>query len=194
MRIYLLLGHPDRDSFNGAIADRYEAAARLVGHEVRRHNLGEMQFDPILWHGYRREQKLEPDLRAAQDNIRWAEHWVIVYPVWWGAAPALLKGFIDRTLTAEFAYRHHARDPLSDGLLAGRSARLIATADAPSLWLWVMYRNSDVSALKQATLRFCGLKPVRVTRIGHVRYLDGPARETELRRVAAIAAQENPAA
>ncbi len=51
MKIYILLAHPDKDSFNGRLADAYENAAKNKGHEVRRQNLGEMKFDPILWKG-----------------------------------------------------------------------------------------------------------------------------------------------
>lgn len=57
----------------------------------------------MLWTGYREVQALEPDLVAAQENIRWYERWAIFYPVWWGSVPALLKGFFDRVLYADFA-------------------------------------------------------------------------------------------
>lgn len=98
MKIYLLLAHPDKNSFNGALTDAYETAALAKGHTVRCQNLGDMNFDPILWKGYHTVQELEPDLKEAQNNILWCEHWVIIYPIWWGSLPALFKGFIDRTL------------------------------------------------------------------------------------------------
>ena len=169
MRIYLLLSHPDTTSFNGALADAYEAAARAAGHDVRRQNLGEMSFDPILWHGYREIQDLEPDLVTAQENITWCEHWAIIYPIWWGSVPALLKGFFDRALYSGFAYRYHADDPMWDGLLSGRSAQVITTADAPRIWTFLAYRNSDLGTVKYATLRFCGVKPVKVTRFDRLK-------------------------
>ena len=53
MKIYILLAHPDKDSFNGRLADAYEKAAKSRGHKIRRQNLGEMKFDPILWKGYK---------------------------------------------------------------------------------------------------------------------------------------------
>ena len=183
MRIYLLLGHPDRNSFNGALADAYEGAARAAGHEVRRQNLGEMTFDPILWHGYRTIQALEPDLLTAQDNITWCEHWVLIYPIWWGSVPALLKGFFDRALYAGFAYRYHDNDPMWDGLLTGRSAQVITTSDAPRLWTFLAYRNSDLGTVKYATLRFCGVKPVKVTRLDRLKDSTPEERQRYLERI-----------
>ena len=58
--------------------------------------LGDLRFDPVLREGYQQVQALEPDLLQAQANILWAEHLVLVYPIWWGGIPALLKGFFDR--------------------------------------------------------------------------------------------------
>jgi NAD(P)H dehydrogenase (quinone) len=171
MNIYLLLAHPDKDSFNGSIADEYEKAAIAKGHTVRRQNLGDMKFDPILWHGYKQRQELEPDLLQAKENILWCKHWVIVYPIWWGSVPALLKGFLDRALHSGFAYKYHETGPLWDKLLAGRSAQLITTSDAPWWWIWIAYRNSDIGTMKHAVLKFCGISPVKVHRIDSMRMM-----------------------
>ena len=172
MNIYILLAHPDASSLNGALANAYQSAAEQMGHEVRRQNLGEMEFDPILWKGYKQMPGLEPDLRQAQENILWCQHWAIFYPVWWGSVPALFKGFIDRTLYSGFAYKYHDNDPLWDKLLKGRSAHVFTTSDAPWYWIYFQYRNSDINMVKRATLQFCGVNPVKVTRFSRVRWRD----------------------
>lgn len=187
MKLYILLAHPDADSFNGALADAYEASARKNGHEVRRHNLGDMKFDPILWKGHNAIQELEPDLKQAQENILWCEKWVIFYPIWWGSIPALFKGFIDRALYTDFAYRYHDDDPFWDKLLTGRSAHLVTTSDGPKWWLWWQYRNADISAVKRATLEFCGISPVGVTRLDRVKYLTDAQRNQHITKIAALA-------
>ena len=105
MKVYVILAHPDKDSFNGHLADAYCAGACAKGHEVRMQRLGEMRLDPMLWKGLKVIQQLEPDLLEAQQNITWCNRWVIVFPMWWGSLPALFKGFPTRTLHPGFAYK-----------------------------------------------------------------------------------------
>src|SRR3989344_1237493 len=103
IRIFILLGHPDEYSFNCTLADEFQRCAEEAGFEIRRQNLSDMQFDPVLHHGYRLIQELEPDLKAFQENLRWCEHFVIFYPSWWATMPAQLKGVFDRTWLPGFA-------------------------------------------------------------------------------------------
>ena len=129
--IVVLLGHPDARSFCGALAERYTEAARDAGHSVHLFRLGELDFDPVLRQGYRLHQPLEPDLQRIADSIRAADHLVLVYPVWWGGMPALLKGLIDRIFLPGFAFRYREGFALWDKLLGQASAHVIQTLDTP---------------------------------------------------------------
>ncbi|MCK6489474.1 MAG: NAD(P)H-dependent oxidoreductase [Planctomycetes bacterium] len=172
-RILVLLGHPTAASWCGDLAAAYARGAQAEGHEVRRLDLGALRFDPILRQA---GQALEPDLQAAQESLRWCSHLVLVTPIWWGTVPALLKGFFDRTLLPGFAYQYRKGSPWWDRLLAGRSARLVLTGDAPTWWQRWMLGDPAERSLRLATLRFCGFAPVRSTCIGQVRSLDAAAR------------------
>lgn len=169
-RILIILGHPDLESLNAATANTYEDAAEQAGHEVKRINLAELHFDPVLHKGYKVIQKLEPDLKEAQKLILWAEHLVFVYPMWWGSMPALMKGFIDRTFHPRFAFKFNSPESyLWDKLLKGRSARLIITTDGPPAAIKLLFSNPAVRAMKEMTLEFCGIQPVGVTMLGPVK-------------------------
>lgn len=185
MKIYLILGHPDKDSFNGALANAFEAGALAYGHDVRRHNLGDLKFDPILWKGYKTIQELEPDLLEAKSNLIWCNHIVIIYPMWWGSVPALLKGFIDRLFHPGFAFKYHDSGPFWDKLLKGRSAYVLCTSDGPWWWLWLKYRNSDKHTLREAILEFCGIGPVDFKRISNVKHLTEQQRKRALSKTIA---------
>ena len=181
--LLVLDGHPRGGSLGAALADAYADAASAAGASVGRLTLRELAFDPILHDGYTVAQPLEPDLERAQALLTEARHLTMVYPSWWGASPALLKGFLDRTLLPGFAFRFHEGGKW-DKLLAGRSARTIVTMDWP-VWAWSMVLGAPGrKAMKGATLEFCGYKPVRITELGPVRGSTPEQRQAWLARVA----------
>jgi len=169
-KILLLLGHPDKSGLCGAFADAYEEGARAGGHDIRRMNLGEMKFDPILWKGYRARQECEPDLKAFQENVVWCEHFVIVHPVWWVGMPALLKGLFDRAWLPGTAFRYiktssGERTQFWRRLLKGRTARIIMTSGTVP-WL-VRFLPGNVQAqLRWGILWFAGFSVYRTRWFG----------------------------
>ena len=168
-RILMIVGTPKADSLCHALGEAYAVGARREGHVVRQLKLGDMQFDPVLHDGYAQSQNLEPDLLEAQRQIHWAEHLVFVYPVWWGGLPALLKGFFDRVFLPGFAFKYRNRSQLWDKLLTGRTADLLVTMDTPPWYYRWIYRDPGISQIRATILQFCGIRPVRVSRVGAVR-------------------------
>ncbi|WP_412031828.1 NAD(P)H-dependent oxidoreductase [Metamycoplasma buccale] len=167
-KFYIIMGHPNVNSFNGYLANEYEKKLTKLGYQVRRQNLGELKFDPILHKGYKEIQDLEDDLVKAQENIKWADEIIIIYPLWWGTIPALLKGFIDRIFLPGFAFKYHNNDPFWDKLLKGKTARIFSTCDSPEVYqnLWLL--NTDFILLKRAILGFSGIKVKQTKRISNL--------------------------
>ena len=156
-KICILLGHTDPATLSGALADTYEREAKAAGHEVRRMNLGEMHFDPILHEGYKAIQELEPDLKDFQENVRWAEHVVVVYPTWWSTMPAMLMGLFDRAWLPHYAYNFAEHGLTWKKLLKGRTARIITSANTWPPMLRLMYGPTTVH-LELCILRFAGIQ------------------------------------
>jgi NAD(P)H dehydrogenase (quinone) len=189
-KIYVLLGHPNSDTLSGSFADLYEKIARAAGHEVRRANIGDLSFDPILHKGYKEIQALEPDLKQVQEDIRWCDHFVLFYPIWWSAMPALLKGMIERMWLPAFAFRFKK---MADGkttvgwekLLKGKTARVIVTLKNFPLLERFMY-GDYTSEMMNATLRFSGFK-ARLMEIGGAESLSEKARTNLGKKIAAMA-------
>jgi len=169
-KIALILGHPDTESFCASLLDAYQQGAEASGAQVRRINVGDLTFDPVLHKGYKRIQRLEPDLKAAQKTIHWASHLVFAYPMWWGAMPGVLKGFIDRTILPGFGFQFDGETSyMWKGLLTGRSARLLITLDGPPLSIRLLFQDPAIHAMTGMTLEFCGVSPVRVSQFGSVK-------------------------
>lgn len=169
-KILIINGHPDKDSYNFGIAAAYKKGALSSGAEIREIVVRNLRFDPNLQFGYRQRTDLEPDLVDAQDKIKWADHLVWIYPVWWGSVPAILKGFIDRIFLPGFAFQKRENSVWWDKLLKGKSARIISTLDQPAWYYYLIYRQPSNNAMKKLTLQFSGINPVKMTTIGPIRF------------------------
>ncbi|KKX50062.1 NAD(P)H-dependent oxidoreductase [Sphingobacterium sp. IITKGP-BTPF85] len=87
-KIVVINGHPDKLSFNSALANAYIKSAKESGAEVRYIALADLDFNPNLQFGYRQRMELEPDLLQALQTIQWSEHQVWIHPLWWLGMPA----------------------------------------------------------------------------------------------------------
>jgi putative NADPH-quinone reductase len=167
-RIALIDGHPDGNPqrFCHALANAYAEAA-AAGHEVRRITLAQMDI-PLLRSAQEwSEGTPPPAIRAAQDTIGWAEHLVIIYPLWLGAMPALLKAFFEQAFRPDFAVAR-GKLSLSPGLLKGKSARIVVTMGMPAWVYRLFFRAHSLKSLERNILKFAGIGPIRETLIGSV--------------------------
>jgi putative NADPH-quinone reductase/1,4-dihydroxy-2-naphthoate octaprenyltransferase len=176
-RVLVILGHPRADSFCGAIALAFGEAAEEYGLVVQTIVLAHLDFDPNVRSASVGEQPLEPDLEMARQAILQADHLVFVYPIWWGMMPALLKGFLDRILLPGFAFVERTGKQGFSGLLKGKSAQLLTTMDTPPAIVKYLLGSPGHRAFSLATLRFCGIRPVRIRMYGPVNH------STEAQRV-----------
>ncbi len=182
-KILVINGNPDKESFCFAITESYKKGANSSGADCKLVHLIDLHFNPILTFGYRIISELEPDLVRMQQEILAADHLVLVYPNWWATFPALLKGFIDRVLVPDFAFKYRENSPFWDKLLVGKTARMIVTMDTPKWYYFLMNINAGHNAMRIGVLEFCGFKPVKITSFAPVKSSDGIKRRKWLAEV-----------
>jgi putative NADPH-quinone reductase len=169
-RITVIDGHPDPDRarFCHTLADTYAEAARAAGHEVKRINLAEVDIPFLRTRADWDASEPSPAVKQCQEAIAFAEHLVIIYPLWLGSMPALLKAFFERVFRPGFAI---APGPLKSpwpGLLKGKSARVVVTMGMPAFVYRWFYRAHSLKSLERNILSFVGIGPIKETLIGNV--------------------------
>jgi putative NADPH-quinone reductase len=172
----VVLGHPASESFSDVLAQAYVRGLREGGTETEVLALRELDFDPHLRAGFSGQQPLEPDLRSAQEKLQRARHVAWFFPTWWGAPPALVKGFIDRAFLPGFAFKNRPGNGLPETLLKGRSSRVVTTMDSPAYWYQLWHRASLHTSFVNATLRYVGFGPVKSTTVYRLRELSAEQR------------------
>jgi NAD(P)H dehydrogenase (quinone) len=162
MKHALIIAHPNPESFNLAMARAYQAAAEAIGDTVAVRDLYRIGFDPRLQaselpgpHG----AAPAADVAAERVLIGDARVFAFVYPLWFYAPPAMLKGYLDRVFGMGFGYG--AAGGASQPLLTGRMMISISSSGAPQAWI---RQSGDWEAMRklfdQHFAGVCGLAVV----------------------------------
>lgn len=136
MKHAVIFAHPKPDSFTAAVAETYAEAARALGHEAVVRDLYRMGFDPCL----KAEEiptpegfKVAPDVAAERAVLDDADVFAFVYPFWFNAPPAILKGYVDRVFGMGFGFEPAAGG--TQALLDGRQLISFSSSGAPEDWV-----------------------------------------------------------
>jgi putative NADPH-quinone reductase len=177
-RIAIIQGHPDAQArhFGHALADEYVKGCEDGGHEAKRIEVAKLDF-PLLRTKEEFEKGMPPDsIMQAQATIKWADHLVIIYPLWLGSMPALLQAFFEQVFRPGFAYEYDKSGGFPKKLLSGKSARIVVTMGMPAFaYRWFFLAHS-LKSLARNVLGFSGVGPVKSTLIGSVEAMDDTKR------------------
>jgi putative NADPH-quinone reductase len=164
MNISIILAHPNPGSFNHAIANTAAEALLKNRHNVVLHDLYQEQFPPLLSAAeLQTNARLDPVIAGHCKEIAGADGIIIVHPNWWGMPPAILKGWIDRVLRMEIAYRFVANDKgegVPVGLLKAKAAIVFNTANTPEDREREVFGDPLESLWKKCVFDLCGVRNV----------------------------------
>ncbi|WP_454884204.1 NAD(P)H-dependent oxidoreductase [Sphingomonas oryzagri] len=133
----VILAHPNPASFNGLVADAYCDAVRACGHEAIVRDLYALGFDPLLREHERPGTegfRLSPDVDAELDILRGSDVFILVYPIWFGMPPAMMKGYVDRVLGAGVTSAQ-VQHRTAETVLRGKRLVGITSSGASKAWL-----------------------------------------------------------
>jgi NAD(P)H dehydrogenase (quinone) len=203
MNVFLVLAHPERRSFNGAMFDTAVETLSAAGHAVVTSDLYGMGFDPVSSRrnftsvkdaDYLKLQSEEvyatetggfaPEIETEIAKIEAADLMIWQFPLWWFGLPAILKGWVDRVFAMGRTYG--GGHIYETGKFSGKRALLSLTTGGPE----AAYRpdgfNGDLDAIlrpiQRGMLNFTGFSVL----VPQVNY--GPVRVSDTQRATWLAA------
>lgn len=136
----VIVAHPDTDSFALSVARTYCDAVAACGQTAVLRDLYRLEFDPVL----KASERLPadpfipaPDVAGELDVIAGSGAFVLIYPLWFGTPPAILKGYVERVLGAGFSHQtsvRHRHRP-SHPLLGGRHLLSFSSSGSTEKWV-----------------------------------------------------------
>lgn len=189
-RAIVVYCHPKEGSFTSAVRDVVLDRLAAKGAEVRVIDLYARAFDPTLslaeWEGYvdtpRNRERVAEDV----EMLLWADTLIFVYPTWWYALPAVLKGWLDRTFLPDVAFLmpDGAHRTIRPGLT--RITRLGVFTTCGASWALTTYVGAPG---KRMLLRGIGLLCARRARkvFAALYLMDSSTPESRARHLATVA-------
>ncbi|NEP84961.1 MAG: NAD(P)H-dependent oxidoreductase [Okeania sp. SIO3B3] len=161
MNILIVFAHPEPKSFNGAMKDMAVGTLTKEGHQVQVSDLYAMNFKSngdqqdfkslsnpdyfkfaVEQHHAYDNGLLTEDIVAEQEKLQWCDFLILQFPLWWFSLPAILKGWVDRVFTTEFAYG--GGKSYDNGGLKGRKTMLSLTTGGPEKIYQSTSLNGDI--------------------------------------------------
>lgn len=180
MNVLIVCAHPEPKSFNGALKNLAIETLSGRGHRVKVSDHYAMKFNPVIGADDFENGCLDPDLlqlgreqahayengtlapviQQEQEKLVWADLLILQFPFFWFSIPAVLKGWIERVLTAGFAYGGGRK--YDTGGLNGRRGMLSLTTGTPASTYEPNGIDGDIMHLlwpiHNGILRFAGFK------------------------------------
>jgi NAD(P)H dehydrogenase (quinone) len=161
MKISVILAHPNKKSFNHAIAETVVEALRHNGHEVCFHDLYKEHFDPILLtEEIPKDAPLSLEIERHCKEISEAEGIIIIHPNWWGQPPAIMKGWVDRVIRPGVAYEFSENDKgegLPHGLLKAKAVLVFNTSNTETKREREVFGDPLEAIWKDCIFALCGV-------------------------------------
>ncbi|MEI4232128.1 NAD(P)H-dependent oxidoreductase [Roseovarius sp. D22-M7] len=176
-RIAVIQGHPDPEGghFCHALADAYRDGASAAGHAVDLIDTARMDLPYIRNKAQWDAPPTDERILQMQRAVGAADHLLILYPLWLGDMPAVLKSALEHLSCGGFVM---AVDESGhwQAKLKGKSARVVVTMGMPALVYRLFFLSHSLKSLERNILKFAGVKPVRTTLMGQV---DGERRKAQ---------------
>jgi NAD(P)H dehydrogenase (quinone) len=161
MKVLVIVAHPNKTSFNHAIAATCFKTLTDNGQEVIIHDLYNENFDPILPFGeFPKDAILPPIIQQHCNEVSQADGIIIIHPNWWGQPPAILKGWVDRVIRPGVAYEFLEGDSgegVPRGLLKAESAIVFNTSNTETTREKTVFSDPLQAIWEKCVFCLCGV-------------------------------------
>jgi len=157
----IIYAHPYEGSFNHAILTRVKERLEEQGRSYNVIDLYADGFNPA----YTKEElklfsqgkSLDPLVTEYQAKLTEAKKLIFIFPIWWNDIPAIVKGFFDKVMLKDFAYRDGGGH--IEGMLTHiEEARVFTTSEETTDFIRTKTGNAIEAVLIDATFDHIGIK------------------------------------
>jgi putative NADPH-quinone reductase len=186
-RIVIIQGHPDSGGNHlcHALANAYAQGAEAAGHTVQRIQVATLEIPFLRTKSEFEHGPVPSAVEPVRQAIAGADHLLIVFPLWLGEMPALLKALFEHIFRPGFAFQYTDRG-FPRKRLKGKSARIVITMGMPALIYRWYFRAHGLKNFKRNVLAFCGIGPIRENLFGVVEGVSDQTRKSWIEQMRSL--------
>lgn len=146
----VVIAHPNPNSFNSAIKEKTINSIIESGHNVEVSDLYKMNWSAVAGkndfkqplnaseihlieeqqHSFKNDL-YQDEVKNEMEKLKRADYLIFIFPLWWASCPAIMKGWIDRVFSCDFAWG--MKNLFHKGLMLGKRAVIFTTAGGDEL-------------------------------------------------------------
>ena len=166
MKGLIIYAHPCEGSFCHAVKDRIVETLKKNGHEFNLIDLNKDKFDPVMTAEdlklYSSGGTTDPNVDRYLELLAETDVLFIIFPVWWGVMPAILKGFFDKVFLPKRAYIYKKSGLLKPLFPQIKQAVIFNTLGGPKIYHNLMLSFPVKKVVADTTLKMIGVKKVKI--------------------------------
>ena len=196
MNHLIIYAHPNPNSLSHAYLEVMKEQTRANGHNVIVRDLYQMNFKPVDYAAdfeKSRRGEYPEEILTEQEFLQKADLISLIYPVWWGSMPAIMKGYFDRVFTRGFAFDYHPEKGLLK-LMKGKKALVINNmGDSRKHSDQSGMTDSILNFIRSGVFGFCGIETVDHMLFGNATTRDKIVRIEYIEQVRKLVSKHLPA-
>jgi putative NADPH-quinone reductase len=194
MKTVIVYNHPFSGSLCHALLESARDGAKKAGYDVDVIDLDADKFNPVMneeeLRGFLRHEMIDPQAKDYFERIRGANHLIIIFPIWWGLMPALMKGFIDKVVFPGAFYEMPEDATTMTPLLPNLKVTIITTMNTPADIYRDYFGDAIYKALVNDTFNTVGIKNVEWVSFNMVKFSTEEQRREWLEKAAQVGAKK----
>jgi len=190
MKPLIIYAHPFNGSFCHAVKEKIIETLKEKGEEYNIIDLYADKFDPVMsgedLRLYSKGETTDANVDKYLNLLSETNRIYLIFPVWWGVMPAILKGFFDKVFLPKRAYV-----PKKSGLMKAmfpqiKKAVIFNTLGGPKLYHNFILRFPIKRVVGNTTLKIIGVKKVEYIQFDSMKKSSDKLREKWLEQTADV--------
>lgn len=175
---------PHNRSFSAALLLEARTAYEKAGYQVDVIDLHMDEFDPVMHKedliNWRKQEVQDPLVKNYQQRILSTDELVFVFPIWWEAMPAMMKGFFNKVISKGIVYEQEGRI-FKNNFEHLEKVKMVTTMSTPS-WLYKLLFGSPITKMVfRGTFRKMGFNNLKWFNYSGMQEISLDKRQKELK-------------